>query len=287
VKRPKDKKSKLMMIKCGRMAKAALPFHLFSGGSMDFRPVVVNATNLEEAWVRLMYNAIDRGRPYLVTEGSRAGQHRMTMDVAIANIKHPELRPLYPLGKAGQVVPIDEVAIKKYFENYVYSDSPPKPNEHYNYSDYIYPLANAIMDYYAKKGFGNAHCTIRVGQPSCFLDYNDPYKDETERKTTPCLLAIDTRIIENNLLFYVYYRSWDLFSGYPLNNAGFQELKELMCAYIAGHTDVELEPGPTVTVCKDLHLYEEDIPAAAGWTGQDVAQLVDHLRSKRNITPNG
>lgn len=249
-----------------------------------FMPVCIQTTNLEEAWVRLMYNAIDIGRPYLVTEGSRAGQHRLTMDVAIATIQHPELRPLYPLGKTGQVVPIDEQAILKYYQNYVYSNTPPKPNEHYNYSDYITPLANAIMDYYAEKGFGNAHCTIRVGHPNCFLDYFDAYKNETERKTTPCLLAIDTRIIEDYLCFYVYYRSWDLFSGYPLNNAGFQELKEFMANVIGAKADVELQPGPTVTVCKDLHLYEEDIVAASGWTGQDVTRLVDHLKCERSIS---
>jgi hypothetical protein len=254
---------------------------------MNFEPVIVHATNLEEAWVRFMYGAIKHGRTYLVTEGSRAGQHRMAMDVAIASISHPEQRPLYPLGKAGQIVPIDEAAIKKYFDKYVYSSDPPEPNEHYNYSDYIYPLATAIMDYYVDKGFGNAHCTIRVGDPMCFKDYCDLYKDETSRKTTPCLLSIDTRIIDNHLCFYISYRSWDLFSGFPLNMAGFQELKEMMAAYVATQTDTSVLPGPTVCMCKDLHLYEEDIPAASGWTGQDVGELVERLRLARNVTPNG
>lgn len=244
---------------------------------MKFKPITIEATNLEEAWVRFMWNAIDSGRAYMVTEGSRANQHRLTMDVAMATIQHPELRPLYPLAKPGQVVPIDEKAIIKYYNNYVYSDTPPKPDEHYNYSDYIYPLSNAIMDYYAKFGFGNAHCTIRVGNPNCFLDYCVPYSNESERKTTPCLLAIDTRIIDNFLCFYIYYRSWDLFSGYPLNNAGFQLLKEHMAAHIGAHLDCDLEPGPTVTICKDLHLYEADIPAASAWTGQDVTELVNKL----------
>ena len=242
----------------------------------EFVPVNLKCTNLEDAWVRSMYHAISIGRPYLVTEGSRAGQHRLTMDVAHININHPELRPLYPTGKPGQVVPIDEKAITQYFENYVYSDSPPKPDEHYNYSEYIYPLANAIMDYYRKFGPGNAHCSIRVGSPNCFLDYFEAYKDETSRKTTPCLLTIDTRIIDNHLCFYVYYRSWDLFSGFPLNMAGFQLLKETMSGYIG------VENGPTVAVCKDLHLYEEDIPAAAGWTCQDVSFLIQDLKEKRN-----
>lgn len=247
----------------------------------EFTPVSLKCTNLEEAWVRLMYHAISVGRPYLVTEGSRAGQHRMTMDVAIATINYPHQRPLYPVGKPGCVSPIDEEAIKNYFSDYVYSPTPPKPNEHYNYSDYIYPLANAIMEYYKKFGHGNAHCTIRVGDPMCFVDYFAKYKTETERKTTPCLLNIDTRIIDNHLCFYVYYRSWDLFSGYPLNNAGFQLLKEFMAEYLSAESDVRVCPGPTVTVCKDLHLYEEDIPAAAAWTGQNTTLLCEFLRDNR------
>lgn len=237
---------------------------------MDWHPCFIEATDLGEAWVRCMWHVIEHGRAYFIQTGSRAGMHRIVNDALVVSIKHPESRPFYPLAQAGQVIPIDENAVNEYFVNYVYSPEPPAPNEHYKYSEFIYPLANRIIDYYVEKGFGNAHATIRVGNPFCFLDYFEPHKTEAERKTTPCLLDIDTRIIDEHLCFYVYYRSWDLFSGYPLNNAGFQLLKEFMCHEITDRSGRMVRPGGTLTVCKDLHLYSEDLPAAVAWTNHEI-----------------
>ena len=100
---------------------------------------------------------------------------------------------------------------------------------------------------------------MRVGHPTCFLSYLRKYESEIERPTTPCLLGIDTRIIDGKLVFYVMYRSWDLLSGYPTNMGGFQLLKE----YMADMIDVGY--GPTYAFCKDLHLYEADLGAVRLW----------------------
>jgi thymidylate synthase len=58
----------------------------------------------------------------------------------------------------------------------------------------------------------------------------------------PCLRSIDTRIQDGSLRFFVYFRSWDLWNGFPANLAAIQNLKE----YMAGEMIVE---------SKGLHLY--------------------------------
>ena len=66
----------------------------------------------------------------------------------------------------------------------------------------------------------------------------------------PCLRMIDTRVREGKLKFIAYFRSWDLWAGFPSNLAAIQLLKE----YMAG--DIGVEDGELVAMSKGLHLYE-------------------------------
>src|SRR4030042_650896 len=50
----------------------------------------------------------------------------------------------------------------------------------------------------------------------------------------PCLRGIDTRIHDDKLHFFVYFRSWDLWAGFPSNLAAIQLLKEYMAGEIGG-----------------------------------------------------
>ena len=238
---------------------------------LNFRPIYIEATSIEDSWKQFIYNCLNFGSEYIIELGSRAGQYRKTLDTAIGYIRYPETRPLSPLAKEGQVLPTNEEDVEKYFNEYIYNPVPPTPNEHYKYSEFLFPLSNAVVEYYSTKGFGTAHATMRVGDPLCFLDYFKPHKDETSRKTTPCLLFVDTAIKpgkingQNFLIFHIGYRSWDLLSGYPVNVAGIQLLKEFMAAQISDNTGKLVLPWPTTVFCKDLHIYESDIPAAMTW----------------------
>lgn len=228
-----------------------------------FTPVFIEARDLQDAWVRLMYETIEKGRSYVVAEGSHKGDVRVTGDVSMGVIHRPEIRPFAPDPGPGKVVTFTDDKIQEYFENYVYrhGDAAKGINEDYNYSRWLTPLADQIMEYMNRFGGDTAHCTMRVGDPFCFSGYFAAYVDETQRKTTPCLLGIDTKVVKGTLVFYVYYRSWDLFNGFPMNLGGFQILKEAMAAAVG------LLPGATVFVCKDLHIYGSALKAAADWTG--------------------
>ena len=66
----------------------------------------------------------------------------------------------------------------------------------------------------------------------------------------PCLRAIDTRIRDDKLSFMVYFRSWDLWAGFPSNLAAIQLLKEYMA------DEIGVGDGELIASSKGLHLYD-------------------------------
>jgi thymidylate synthase len=66
----------------------------------------------------------------------------------------------------------------------------------------------------------------------------------------PCLRGIDTRIKDGKLHFFVYFRSWDLWNGFPANLGAIQMLKEYMALSIG------VEDGEIIAASKGLHLYD-------------------------------
>ncbi len=62
--------------------------------------------------------------------------------------------------------------------------------------------------------------------------------------------AIDTRIRDDKLNFIVYFRSWDLWAGFPSNLAALQLLKEYMAS------EIGVNDGELIASSKGLHLYD-------------------------------
>ena len=95
-----------------------------------------------------------------------------------------------------------------------------------------------VISTYRNFGHRNNQMVLQVAHPSD-LTLLDP----------PCLRSIDTRIQDDSLHFFVYFRSWDLWNGLPANLAAIQNLKEYMAAEL-GVTDGEM-----IVESKGLHLY--------------------------------
>jgi thymidylate synthase len=92
---------------------------------------------------------------------------------------------------------------------------------------------------YKEDGYNTNQAFMAVGnEHSIFL--SDP----------PCLRAIDTRIRDGKLNFIVYFRSWDLWAGFPSNLAAVQLLKE----YIS--SEIGVGDGEIIAMSKGMHLYE-------------------------------
>jgi thymidylate synthase len=95
-----------------------------------------------------------------------------------------------------------------------------------------------IIDTYRRYGQRNNQMVLQVAHPSDLV-LLDP----------PCLRHIDTRVQDESLHFFVYFRSWDLWGGMPANLAGIQNLKEYMADQIG------VADGEMVVESKGLHLY--------------------------------
>lgn len=250
-----------------------------------FRPTFIEATTLDDAWFRLLWEAAHRGREYFITSGSFEGKRRLALDYTAGFIHAPHHRPLSPTVPEGSSLspPCTDEVGERYFANYLMNPKREK-NEHYKYASYIVGGDKGVcevkqLDWVIKHlnaSPGNEHCYITIGTPNSLMDYDKPYREcpqcrrlfnwmyhkcpyhgvdliahEHLRKTTPCLRGLDFRIIDGALFTHVVYRSWDLVNGWPTNMVGFTLLNE----YVA--SELGIEPGPLAFSCKSLHIYED------------------------------
>lgn len=230
------------------------------------KPISIFATSLPDAWHQCLFSIITPGnaRKRLIDQGSYEGQYRLEFDYITVHIAHPmgELLPEIPshLCIPNPVASIDYV--HEYFARYLMSDVR-AGDEQYTYGERItagllQPISHIgvehtylqsytknvvnqveqIIERYKKYGPGNNQLIMQVGQPGDIM-LKDP----------PCLRHIDTRIEEDNLHFFPYFRSWDLWGGFPANLAAIQLMKELMAA------EIGVGDGEIICSSKGLHLY--------------------------------
>lgn len=198
---------------------------------------VIEARDLSEAWFLCLKNTLEKGYEYKIDRGSYAGQRRKQLDLAVIRIQYPETRPLIPDVPQGVPAP----TTMEYIENYLpYLMTAHKAeSEQYTYGQYLEKQVAEVIRMYREDGFNTNQAYMAVGDAhSIYL--TDP----------PCLRGIDTRIKDNRLDFYVYFRSWDLWAGFPSNLAAIQLLKEYMAS------EIGVASGELAAMSKGLHLYE-------------------------------
>ena len=244
----------------------------------------VEARDLPDLWFQAVYDILDHGRRFTIDRGSFAGQTRLEYDYFTGHVKFPGTRPMLPdiPASCGIPNPVEEAYVyggDGYDRAYIeYLMTPRKePGESYTYGERLTraPLygdklawwkENAaeivdrrepdgkivfeeegrlyinqiewVIDVYKRFGPRNNQMVLQVAEPSD-LALLDP----------PCLRSIDTRIQDDQLIFFVYFRSWDLWGGLPANLAGIQNLKEYMASAIG------VADGPMIVESKGLHLY--------------------------------
>jgi len=207
------------------------------------RPVFIEATTLPDSWFQVIWNLVDFGKEFTVDRGSYAGQKRLELDYVTVHIKYPGARPLLPdiPSHLGIPNPVAEDYLDSYLPYLMTSHK--APHEEYTYGERLtggqIDQIQAVIDTYKRYGFRNNQMIMTVGLPTD-LTLNDP----------PCLRHIDTRIQENRLHFFVYFRSWDAWNGYPANLGGVQLLKEFMAA------EIGVEDGEMIVASKGLHIYD-------------------------------
>jgi thymidylate synthase len=112
-------------------------------------------------------------------------------------------------------------------------------NEQYTYGEDLEPQMGEVIRMYREGGPNTNQAYMAVGsRESIYLE--DP----------PCLRGIHTRIRYGRFHFVVYFRSWDLWGGFPSNLAGLQLMKEYMAA------EIGVPDGELICLSSGLHLYE-------------------------------
>ena len=114
-----------------------------------------------------------------------------------------------------------------------------KEGEEYTYGQYLEKQIAEVIRMYREDGHYTNHAFMAVGDDKSIY-----------QEAPPCLRAIDTRIRDEKLDFYAYFRSWDLWAGFPSNLASIQLLKEYMAS------EIGVEDGELVAMSKGLHLYD-------------------------------
>ncbi len=249
---------------------------------------------IPDAWFQLVYGVLEHGRKFKIDEGSYAGSHRYEFDFIVAHIEQPWQRdadglPILPVMPEGsnlpapvaddymaQYAPYIMLDHREEGESYTYGQRmraaqiplylmeemmADMNNEIFKQKgDFLYSEASAesgaydavdqidtIIKTYKQRGHRNNQMCIEIAQPNDIM-LKDP----------PCLRSIDTRIQDNMLHFYIYFRSWDLYNGFPANLAAISLLQEYMAA------EIGVDPGEFICTSKGLHLYSHAL---------DVAQL--------------
>jgi len=244
----------------------------------------IKARDLPDLWFQAVNDILDNGKRFVIDRGSYAGQTRLEYDYFMGHVSYPGTIPLIPdiPPACGIPNPVEHDYIyggsgydRAYIE-YLMS-ARKEPGESYTYGERLtrVPLtgdklawwkeANTeiidkreidgnmvfeedgqlflnqiewIVATYKKFGQRNNQLVLQVAHPSD-LTLLDP----------PCLRSIDTRIQDDTLHFFVYFRSWDLWNGFPANLAAIQNLKE----YMAG--EIGVKDGEMIVESKGLHLY--------------------------------
>jgi thymidylate synthase len=206
---------------------------------MTLNITTIQARDIPDAWFQCVYEIIDKGHRYQIDRGSFQGQERLEFDYITVQIKYPGTRPLIP--DIPEALCIPNPVADGYIESYLpyLMTAEKQPNEDYTYGEYLEPQIAEVIRMYRQDGHGTNQAYMTVGDPKALL-LNDP----------PCLRGIDTRIRYGKLHFMVYFRSWDLWNGFPANLGAIQMLKEYMAQ------EIGVEDGEMIAASKGLHLYD-------------------------------
>jgi thymidylate synthase len=198
---------------------------------------VIDARDLSEAWFLCLCKALKEGYEYRIDRGSYAGQRRKELDLTVVQVSYPGTRPLVPDVPQGVPPPSTMAYVEGYLPYLMTAHR--KEGEQYTYGQYLEKQIAEVIRMYREDGYNTNQAFMAVGD-SQSIYLADP----------PCLRMIDTRVREGKLKFIAYFRSWDLWAGFPSNLAAIQLLKE----YMAG--EIGVADGELVAMSKGLHLYE-------------------------------
>jgi len=227
----------------------------------ELKPVYIEAFDLDDAWFQCLLRILQHGYVYKIDRGSYKGQQRLEFDFVTLHVKNPahQIIPIMPEGSS--IPPPTSMDYVKQYLQYLLT-SHKTETEDYTYGERLVdpkakietevngkkmvkemPLQcnqiEEVIKIYKTQGPGTNQAIMEIGMPSD-IKLEDP----------PCLRLIDTRVRYGKLHFILYFRSWDLWGGFPSNLGGLELTKQYMA------DEIGVGSGEIIACSKGLHLYE-------------------------------
>lgn len=197
----------------------------------------IEARDIPDAWFQLIYKLLEVGFDYTIEQGSFVGDKRLEFDSITVHITYPQTRPFEP--KIPTQYNMPDPVLPGYIEEYLpyLMTAERKPNEAYTYGSRLFWQFKHFIKL-LKETPNTNQAILQVARP-----------EDRRLSDPPCLRHIDMRIKDGRLIFYIYFRSWDLWSGFPANLGAIVYLQELLAS------EIGVKPGPFVCYSKGLHIY--------------------------------
>lgn len=219
-------------------------------------PFCLNAKTISDAWFQLIYNIFDNSYTQKIQKGSfEKEQYRLQFPGVMVYIEHPDrdMVPVIPPA-LGIPAPTTMEYIEDYFASYLMNPELAE-NETYKYASRIhYPMPKGgtqlerVIEMLKETPLTN-QAIVEIGSP----EDNDVCIGNDGKLDPPCLRLLDFKTIpvKNELILTVscYFRSWDLWAGFPTNLGGIELLKK----YVAG--EAGLKSGPMYAYSAGAHIY--------------------------------
>jgi thymidylate synthase len=219
-------------------------------------PFFLKAKTISDAWFQLIYNIFDNSYTQQIQKGSfEEEQYRLQYSGIGVYIEHPDMDIVPEIPKAlGIPSPTTMEYIEDYFANYL-MDPELTENETYRYSSRIhYPMPKGgtqlerVIEMLRETPLTN-QAAVEIASP----DDLDVCYGNDGKLDPPCLRLLDFKAFpdgdELKLSITVYFRSWDLWAGFPSNLGGLELLKQ----YVAG--EAGLKNGPMYAYSAGGHIY--------------------------------
>lgn len=219
-------------------------------------PYFLTAKTISDAWFQLIYNLFDNAYAQKIQKGSFENeQYRLQYPGIAVYIEHPyyDMVPTIP-PTSGIPAPTTMEYIEDYFANYLMNPELAE-NETYTYAGRIQhsmpkggTQLERVIDILKETPLTN-QAVIEIATPE---DLDICYGKDG-KLDPPCLRLLDFKVIpiDNELVLTVsaYFRSWDLWAGFPTNLGGIELLKQLVTS------ETYLKNGPMYAYSAGAHIY--------------------------------
>ena len=209
---------------------------------------MIKAKNIPDACFQAWYEVIKNGREFKIDSGSFTGTVRTELDFLHIHIDDPaygygtqDIIPAMPEGS--DIIP--PVTLDYLYGSGKYAYCLLDDYKHYNeVYTYGYRLRHPIdqINYVIE----TLKKTPRTNQMA--LRFSRP--EDMALEDPPCLNSIFCRVQDDKLNFHIYFRSNDMWSGFPANMVAIEFLQKTMAL------EIGIDQGSFDYTCSGAHIYD-------------------------------